>query len=71
MIGLIAAALGVGLCGKALHNKKMANSYTVAKYFEHAMDKGKGCSIEGYFNINEVIRIMIQDGYDPSTIEFA
>ena len=61
MLGLIA---GLAMGGYALHNKRKSNSYTVAKMIENAIDNDEIPTIRGFFSVNEVIRIMAEDGYD-------
>lgn len=64
MLGLISVGL-LGTAGYALHRKKNSNSYTVAKIIESAINRGeKNFEIEGYFDENEVARIMAEDGYN-------
>ena len=54
----------------AIHNKKKANSYEIAKQFEREIDKGgKGCHVRGLrflIDEDEITRIMKEDGYNIS-----
>lgn len=63
MLGLIGLGLAAA-AGYGLHNKKVSNSYMVAKYLEHCIDNEEPCKVRGFFDKAEVANIMADDGYN-------
>lgn len=64
MLGTMIVAGLIGAIGYTAHKTKMSNSYTVAKILESAIDSGEGINVKGYFNLNEVAKVMAEDGYN-------